>query len=265
MSRAKRAVATKIAVSLALPRILIVDDDKAFLDGARDYFASCGFDVDIALTPDAGKRILEERGKDYYQLIVTDYDFGDEHIKGDAFVRENRHLFGKSKIAIISGAAGLTQQIRTQLREAQDLFLEKSPRLTTKLKDLTQVESAKRANEIETVIKEMAPRIEKLTGEPVDVKFVSGHAPLLQEPLFDVAKRMKQVFLRWLRTRGELDEPVLAYGKNLYSANQLIEHVEDETEVGLAHMRMLLKQFEYYSLEVNGDDSQNHEHEHDAE
>jgi FixJ family two-component response regulator len=252
----KLAPAVEIAVPLSIPNILIVDDDEKFLKGAQEYFQTCDFNVDIALTPEIGKQIIEQKEKDYYQLIVTDYDFGTKsEMKGDEFVRENRHLFGKSKIAIISGAGKLTQQIRQKLKEAEDLFLEKNPDLKTKLKEITQAQNAKRADDLEMVVKkEVAHRIEKITGRPVEIKVLTALSRP-KRPLPEVAvERLKKTLIKWLKSRGELDEPVLAYGKNVFSANDLIRHVEDETEVGIAHLQLLLRQFES-SLDADEDDS----------
>lgn len=258
---AKLAPVDEIAVSLARPYILIVDDDETFLEGSRDYFSTCGCDVDTARTPEEAKKILQREGENKYQLIVTDYDFGGlSKIKGDKFIRENRHLLGKTKTVIISGAAGMTDEIRKKLREADALFLEKNPVLKTRLKEITQEENEKLAINLERVVKkEVAPRIEKITGRAVDIKVVTTSPSHIKHPVYDLAvDSLKQTLIKWLKTRGELDEPVLAYGKNIYSANDMIKQVEAETEVGLEHVRMMLDEFEY-SLEIDEDASRRYD------
>jgi CheY-like chemotaxis protein len=257
----KMARVDEIAVSLTRPRILIVDDDEDFLKGSREYFSGRGCEVDTARTPEEAKKILQEEGANNYQLIVTDYYFGGlSKITGDKFARENRHLLGKTKVVIISGAAGLTQDIRKKLKEAETLFLEKSPVLKTRLKEITEEETEKRASDIEKVVKaEVAPHIEKLTGRPVDVKVMTGPPRYVKHALTDLAvESMKQTLIKWLKSRGELDEPVLVYGKHVYSANDMIKQVEDETEVGLEHVRMLLGEFES-TLEIDEDASQQYD------
>lgn len=258
MSRQKLARADEIAVSLARLCILIVDDDETFLEGARDYFATCGCDVDTARTPEEATEILQREGEYKYQLIVTDYDFGMlSKTKGDKFVRENQPLFGKAKIVVISGAVGITREVRRKLKEAETLFLEKNPILNTKLKALTQEENEKRATDLKRVVKtELVPRIEELTGRPVDIKI---SAPQPDLPLSEVAlDRLKGTIINWLKSRRERDDPVFAYGKGIYTANEMIKHVEDETSIGRDHIMMLLEEFEY-SQGTNDDDSRQYD------
>jgi hypothetical protein len=64
--------------------------------------------------------------------------------------------------------------------------------------------------------------------------------------------------VNWLQSRGELDKPVFSYGDDVYSANDLITEVKKESNVGLAHIEMMVKEFES-SLEVNEDDSQQYD------
>lgn len=267
----KTAPAAEIAVSISRPCILIVDDDENFLDEAREYFTACGCDVDTALTPEEATLILQKEGKNKYQLIVTDYDFGDlSDIKGDKFARENRHLFGKAKIVIISGAQSMKPEIHNRLKAAEARFLEKNMSLNKTLQEITQRENQKRTQDIEKIVKkETAPRIKEITGRPVDIRIVSGAAatataaapaPAPQpERLPDVlVQRLKRTLIKWLSTRSERDRPMLACGNEVYSANQMIEQVKNETEVGLEHIQMLLVEFEH-SLKIDEEASRQYD------
>jgi len=266
MSSVAEAFETEIAVSIPRPRILIIDDDEKFLEGARDYFSMCGYDVDTAFTPEEAKQILEDKGKDKYQVIITDDNFGKlSKTKGHQFVLENQALFGKAKTVIISGAEQPTLAVLKQLENAHTLFFEKNTTLQAKLVEITERESQKRTAVIESiVVNETARRIAEITGRPVGVTIrgagaaaAPALAPESKRSLSEsVGNRLKGTLIKWLRTRSEPDRPVLAFGKRTYSANDLIAEVSNETDVGLAHVQMLLGEFEH-SLRIEEDDSQN--------
>lgn len=253
------AQATVIAVSIPRPSILIIDDDVGFLEGAREYFAARGYDVDTSRTPEEAERILTENGKDKYQVIITDDNFGKlSKTKGHEFVLRNHHLFGKAKAVMISGAEHPSPEILQQLANAKTPYLEKSGSLKATLATITQQENQRRTNEIEQVVKkETARRIEELTGRPVAIQILAigaaaAAAPAPQPKLEVALESLKQTLIKWLQLRGELDEPVFAYGKRIYSANEMIREVETETDVGIEHVQMLLDEFEE-SLEIDVD------------
>jgi FixJ family two-component response regulator len=243
-----------IEVSLGRPCILIIDDDEDFLESARELFSARGFDVDTAATPEAATKILKGNRNDKYQVVATDTFFDTlSHIKGDEFVLENPSLFGRAKTVVITGGDWLTFERRQKLENAGVSLLEKSPTLVKKLEEITETENQKQAKEISMVIaKETAPRVQQLTGRSVDVTVVSG-LPRSTSALSDVMiGRLKGTLVSWLKSRTDLDSPILAYGQTVYSANEMADEVPKETMVGLAHVTMLLKEFEY-SLKIDRD------------
>lgn len=109
-------------------------------------------------------------------------------------------------------------------------------------RDIDLPDTDKRANEVAGVVA-------ALTGQKVNVETVnsatsavasgpsrSGLSELLMAEL-------KQTFIDWLKSRSDPDEPTLAYGTYVYSANQMAREVSVGSEVGLALVQMLISEF----------------------
>lgn len=240
----------EITIPMAPPRVFVGDDDQDFLDGAADYLSSCDFDVDAASTPQKAKQILEEnreQEKGDFDVAAIDVNYGDPpEIKGDEFVRKYKHLLGKARVVLFSGE--ISAKERKRLEDDGFLVLDKSRTLLKDIAAIVQEESKKRADEIEKVlVDEAAPRIKELTG--MDVK---PRVNPLDKMVFN---SLKHTLVKWLQSRGEPDKPVLAYGRRLYSANDMAREVENETDVGVKHVMMMLREYEY-SLRIGEDDSQ---------
>jgi CheY-like chemotaxis protein len=259
-SAAAAATATEIAVSVARPRILIIDDDGPFVAKAREYFIGCGFDVDTARTPEEARQ--EYLKKYEYQLVAADISFAAlSKTKGDRFVMENRSLFGKAKLVLISAGEWLTEERRDQLNAAEILFVEKNSNLNTKLAGITKKERDRWTKGIEKVVQsETVPSIQKITGGKVHMKIqpagaATAGAGAKPSPSFDrTFTKMKQTLIKWLQTRGDLDMPVFAYGDRVYSANEMIAEVENGTKVGFDHVELMIGEWEH-SLEIDSNAS----------
>jgi len=222
---------------------LIVDDDPSFLEGAQTFLSSQGYDVDMARSPDEAVEMLKESGESKYQLVIVDFNFeGLSKTQGDEFVLKNQGLFGKAKKVIITGGEWLSSR-RDELMSAGVVFVEKSHRLPKVLQSITQEENQRWVNAVKlTVSEELLPRIEKLTGQQVSLTLVDANAsPLATNVLLN---RLKQALIKLLMARTEFDEPIIYYGQKVYSAKQLANEVENDTEVGFALMGMLLSEFE---------------------
>ena len=222
---------------------MIVDDDPSFLEGAQTFLSSQGYDVDMARSPDEAVEMLKESGESKYQLVIVDFNFeGLSKTQGDEFVLKNQGLFGKAKKVIITGGEWLSSR-RDELMSAGVVFVEKSHRLPKVLQSITQEENQRWVNAVKlTVSEELLPRIEKLTGQQVSLTLVDANAsPLATNVLLN---RLKQALIKLLMARTEFDEPIIYYGQKVYSAKQLANEVENDTEVGFALMGMLLSEFE---------------------
>jgi CheY-like chemotaxis protein len=256
-SAAAMAPLTAIEISVDRPSMLIIDDDEKFLEKASEFFSDLGFSVETARTPEDAEVLLKQNN---YQIVLTDVNFGRlSKTTGDNFVMDNGPLFGKAKRVVISAGEWLTPQRRNQLEEAGISFVEKAT-LPQRLTEIKRAQDEKWANDIQRVFEqETVPSIEKLTGR--SIKFQLRAATAAAPALTPVPKAkaviselatdsLKRTVINWLSTRGDLDEPVFAYGDRVYSANDLIGEVEADTAVGFEHVQMLLKEFEY-SLEID--------------
>lgn len=247
------------------PKMLIIDDDQPFLDGATDFFSRRGFVVTTVRTPESAEKLLADGNT--YQIVLTDVNFGKlSNIQGDDFVKENRSLFGKAKCVVISAGEWFTAERRRQFEEAGISFADKG-RLEAPVIQISQEENERVARDIRQVIELQLPAIEKITGRKITAVPVSGaiaagvapaRAPQTQREVPSrLMEGLKRTVIQWLKTRGDLDLPVFSYGDKIYSANSLITEVETESEVGFDHIMMLYKDFEH-SVETDiyepGDD-----------
>lgn len=254
MTASAALAATEIRVSIPRPRVLLIDDDKHFLERASEHFVDQGYDVDLARTPELAEPLLAQNE---YQLVAADINFGTlSRTSGDRFVIENRHLFGKAKRVLISAGTWLTRERERQLESAEISFVEKAATVPEDLAKITEAEKVKRAKEIEDVVrKQTVEEIEEITGTQVNV-VMSSHAVTgvvaamvpargtIRDLREVTIQRMKRSLVRWLQTRGNLDEQVFAYGANMYTANQMIDEVQKESPVGIEHIEMMLQEFE---------------------
>jgi CheY-like chemotaxis protein len=249
-SKPKRA---KGVVVFTQPRIMIADDDAEFLEGAKDYLASCDIEVKTAQTPEEATRLLEEdklTGKNGFDVVASDVNFGElSDTKGDEFVRNSKELIGETRPVLFSGEIS-TEEVNRLERKGYEV-LAKQEDLTEKLAELVHAENGKKADEIEEVLKqETAPRVLGITGRSVSII----QRQMANTPLDTmVYQRLKRTFVKWLQSRTNPDELVLAYGKQVYSAKDMISEIEGETEAGVEHVRMMLNVFEN-SLGINLDD-----------
>jgi CheY-like chemotaxis protein len=251
------------------PKMLIIDDDGKFLAKADEFFTDLGFDVKTVPTPEAAEKLLKEGNE--YQIVLTDVNFDRlSRIAGHDFVMDNPSLFGKAKCVVISAGEWFTKERRQQLQDAGISFADKT-RLESRVMQISKEENEKWEKDIKQVIElETIPRIQGMMGRRVTVA-VGGTAaaiapapapalrlrPSVPEPLM---VRLKRTLIQWLKTRGDLDDPVFAYGEKDYSANELISEVETESDVGFEHILMLYREFEY-SLEIEAYEPGNDEDE----
>jgi CheY-like chemotaxis protein len=248
-------------IELTLPqerlvRVLVIDDDMDFLDSMQSFFASNNYSVDLARSPEEAAPLLK---RNEYELVIADINFGDmSEVKGDHFVLNNQGLLGKAKRVVITGE-WLSEERYRVLERAGIVFLEKGDDdLSKRLVEVAQEKAEERTKHIvQTVERQVAPSIQRLTGAAVAVKLAPVSPP---EPSpADVLKdELKQMLIEWLDTRGEPDEPVLAFGKHVYSANDMICHIKDETTIGVEHLRLLISEIKF-SLGLDEDDTEHYE------
>lgn len=242
-----------VEVSMSPSRVLIVDDEKPFLDRARSFFASRGYDVDVARTPELALPLLQEHAKaPKYRIVITDDNFDTlSKIKGHRFILDNKHLLGEAKPMIISGAEEPSEGILEELKAINCEYVEKNETLNAFLNELTKEDHENRNRELKNTVKDalqgVLPNLSVAAGGPAEVEDVTDSLEPYTEQSFsdETHGALKRMIVNWLQSRGSLNEPVFYYGDNVYSANEMIRQVEDETEIGREHIMMLLAEFEY--------------------
>lgn len=245
-----------------LVRVLVVDDDDLFLESLQSFFSSNNYSVDLAHTPEEAAQLLEDNE---YELVIADINFGDlSDVKGDKFILKNPKLFGRAKRVVVTGE-WLNPERYEVLKKAGIIFLGKEDEdFSTRLEEVAQEKAEERTKAIVRIVeREVAPSIQRFTGAAVAVK-LAPVAPARPLPADVLKEELKQMFIEWLAAREDPDEPALAYGDGLYSAREMITQIEDETGVGLEHLRLLVGEIKY-SLGLIEDDSQYEEADGDSE
>lgn len=228
------------------PCVLLVDDDEAFLYEVRENFRARGYHVDTARTPEESVHLYKEK-KGMYQLVVYDVNFSDSsELRGDQFIEQVDEIFGKTMKVLISGGEWLTPDRRKHLQGAGIKILEKSPTVNERLAELTKHQAKEKWHGIEKILSPVMSDIEKRVGRPVQLKIVPASLRQVEPDMLLVAKEsLKRTLIKWLKTRSEPHVLVFAYGDRVYSPNDMAVEVANESEVGLEHIRMLLKVFEH--------------------
>jgi DNA-binding response OmpR family regulator len=103
-------------------RILVVDDEPAVVDAAREYLVAYGFEADTAMEREEAEALLAKRE---YGLLIADLRLtgihGREGLELVRYVREHQPL---CRIVVLT-AHGSSEVEREARRIGADLFLEK--------------------------------------------------------------------------------------------------------------------------------------------
>ena len=248
--------AAKIEITIPqenLVRVLVIDDDELFLPEMKEFFSSNNYSVDLAKSPEEATRLLKAND---YEIVIADVNFEPvSSMKGDRFVLKNPELFGKAKVVIVTGE-GFTQQQYDLLRKKGIKYLEKGEEnFSESLEKIAQQKAKERKNDLVDLVQQtVSTSLGTSTGAAVAVKLAP--APRVKpSPTAYLMDELKQMLVEWLGTRAEGDEIVLAYGTEVYSANDMIQHIENETDVGLDHVRLLVNEIKY-SMGLDEDESE---------
>jgi ActR/RegA family two-component response regulator len=260
MSKAAPAQSINFEISLAHPSVLIIDDERDFLERTRNFFKFRKYDVDVARTPEEAMPYLIEHAQNpKYRIIITDDNFKKlSRKKGHQFILENQKLLGEAKALIVSGAEHPSAETLAQLQEVGARYIEKNDSLEGILKEVTKGDREEQEKFVKEKVADNLADLPKSAGGPALVAIKPAPAQSPRPFSEEALSTLKQIIINWLETRGDLNTPALAYGERVYSANEMIQEVENETEVGRDHVMMLLAEFGY-SQEINEDDPPNNE------
>jgi DNA-binding NtrC family response regulator len=138
----------------AMPeRILVVDDQQETCELLEEALGGAGYAVECA--PD-GERAVEavKSGKDGYDLIVLDLDFGPAKPDGLSALAELKRIHGDLPVVMLSGKGTIETAVQAMHTGAAD-FVEKTPYMTDALlpvvkRELQAAEQLRKTRELES-------------------------------------------------------------------------------------------------------------------
>ncbi len=234
-----QAVMQKIEITIPqekLVRVLVIDDDDEFQTEMKEFFEGCNCSVDVASSLEEGRRHLEKGG---YEIVIADVNFDTSRIKGDRFVLDNEKRMGKARIIVVTGQGMDTIDKYKQLKKRGIGVFEKSDdSLGESLEAIAQEKFVEReATLVHCVRETISSSLGAVAGAAVSVTV----APVQDfDAGLGLLSELKEMLIQWLESRSRRDERVLAFGSTVFTPNEMIREIETDTDVGLAHIRMLV-------------------------
>lgn len=211
-----------------MPRVLVVDDDKAVCRSLKQTLASNGFDVDATTSPREAIELLRSNSYDIaiYDLVMPDID-------GIELLRETKKINSALPVVMITAFATIDSAVEAMKRGASD-YIEK-PFSTREI--LTVVRRALEETKFRKSISELS------TSKEVEEVISSLNSPL------------RRLILSYLGERGErLSFTQLQRGVGERDATKFNFHLRKLREAGLVEQdedrRYMLTQKGRKALEV---------------
>jgi DNA-binding response OmpR family regulator len=206
--------------------VLYVEHDKDYRESLVESLKKWGCSVDAVARPFEAARILEPNK---YQMVIVDIGFNPPDIQGDDFLVQNRDLLRGTRAIALTG-----QRYRIKRWEE---FEAMGVQVVTKGDEISPLREA-----TQQVFTDRKQRIQEQLEE-IKSAVVRGHKPVTGRE-FSIAtvamQELQNELLNQLRGMGNKDERTILYKGKKYSVNDLISEVEQGTEVGRAHVRMML-------------------------
>src|SRR6266404_6139354 len=236
-----QAVMQKIQVTIPqqeLVRVLVIDDDESFQTQMKEFFEELNCMVDVANSPENARTHIS-RG--HYELVIADVNFDTSRIKGDRFVLDNERTLGPARVVVVTGQGLDTiDRFKKLQRRGIDVYEKSNDDLVQNLEAIAQEKFEERGA---TFLKSVKHSISSSLGEHVASTAVVEMSPL---PVFEASSQLqddlKQLLVDWLASRRTRDAPVLAFGTSMFTANEMIEEIQGDSEIGRAHVRMLVSE-----------------------
>jgi len=242
-----------------LVSVLVIDDEPSFRMEMKEFWdQQHGCSVQLADTLDKGKLFLDSNA---YDIIIADVRFEDSALTGDRFVLQNQEAIGQAKVFVV------TAQTKEAVRHFKDLtnrgynVLEKvDSQFPIALQDAAYEKCKERKSSIEASFAEAARST--VGGAAVAVAYIAGaqaqpepqlsqsaaaEPGLAPDPLAGLILELKQSLAVWLRARKSPDDPVIAIGSTVLSANELADAIDAGTDPGIAVLRSFVREFKDFS------------------
>jgi len=241
------AVQVQVPTELFI-RVLVIDDDQEFQERLREFWEQQGCSVEIASNLQQGRALLQNNT---YEIVIADVKFKHSSLTGDRFILEFQDKLRETKVFVVT-AQGLNNiDHYNALTNMGYKVLDKSEAsFADTLQDAV----------IETV-QERTPFIEKgvtegvqsaLSEAPVSVSFSNGGQgvrlpkdPDNNYPYGKLIEETQETLAVWLRKMSKPNDPVIAMGSKVMSANELANAVEAGDEQGVTLIRLFMSEFKH--------------------
>jgi CheY-like chemotaxis protein len=226
-------LAASVEVALDTDRLLLVDDDEnayLVLELIEGFGRGFGFNVDLAADLSEAEDLLK---KHKYFMVVVDVVFTQQEITGDVFVIDHQQLLRGARPIVITARDPAMVGREQELRNRNIPLLQKgSAEFWKEFKRLSQ----------EALVAWRAKR--QSQGGPSESPSPPDHAG--DEWMFnpEVARQLihkaQETLITWLKSMEEdPNQESFPYGGKVYSANMLIEEIQNGTKVGREYIDML--------------------------
>ena len=234
--------------------VLLVDDDQRFLDTARNYLEQdLGCRVDAVRATKDAVHHLKNRS---YHLVVADLNFDPpETMQGAQFIADNIMHMGDARVVAITGQAYYAFKTKPELARLGVEVIDKGEDVYEELNSLTAHTVAKQRAEVTHRLQEAVSSIAPGVGVAVKTKGDVSIGEASEDPITQVFKKQPRAAIQrlydqleaaltnYLKVLPNTNEKCIVVGDQNLTLKELIEHIEDGTDVGLAQMDILIMQF----------------------
>jgi CheY-like chemotaxis protein len=211
------------------PKLLLIDDDKRFLNTQRDFFQERGAILHTADRFSEATRLLKAN-KDFYDYIFVDYKFENEKINGAQYIDNNINSMGNAQIAMVTSviyqrliSAELIEKYKITILDKGSGWAQKLSKIIEGIKDIK--------------FKEFTDEIKKSLSGDVIVR--------VNQKLEETAlhRQLKGLFLSALHDIADQRRDSLIFGGKIWTPESLYEEVEKpDSKIG----KMILEVFVNY-------------------
>jgi CheY-like chemotaxis protein len=233
------AVAAVMIPEAQLIRVLVVDDREPFRTAMSDYYREFGYAVDLAKDPDEAKPLLE---KNRYQIVLYDINFEGLNVKGDRFVLNYKNFKG-ARVVVVTALEVNQLRSTTELKNLDiPVWGKGDADWGTNLDNLTEETLEARKLEIASQLQDFVSdrlgftdnRI--VTSPPATAAVMAREASVPAagaEPApapWEIA--VEDMLVEWLESQDDLERPLFSVGRNVFSADNMLDQIAQQTRIG---------------------------------